>query len=109
MPTYVERLEHAISDWRQDAAGLVFGHIADGNLHIFIYPHNDGALHDQADEIVYGCLEGLYGSISAEHGIGIEKKAWLANSRSDDEIKVMKSLKNLLDPTHLLNRGKVVD
>jgi FAD/FMN-containing dehydrogenase len=109
MPTYVERLEQAISDWRQDADGLVFGHIADGNLHIFIRPYNDAALHDQADKIVYGCLEGLHGSISAEHGIGLEKKAWLANSRSDDEIKLMKSLKKLLDPTCLLNPGKIVD
>ena len=109
MPTYVERLEQAIRDWRQDADGLVFGHIADGNLHIFIRPYNNAALHDQADKIVYGCLQGLHGSISAEHGIGLEKKAWLANSRSNDEIKLMKSLKKLFDPTCLLNPGKVVD
>ena len=52
----------------------MFGHIADGNLHIFVRPHKDGAHHDKSDEIVYGSLYGLSGSISAEHGIGMEKK-----------------------------------
>jgi FAD/FMN-containing dehydrogenase len=109
MSTYVERLEAALANWRDDSSSVVFGHIADGNLHIFVMPHEDGIHQNQCDEIVYGCLDGLDGSISAEHGIGIEKKAWLANSRSDDEIQLMKSLKALLDPKNLLNPGKVFD
>jgi FAD/FMN-containing dehydrogenase len=109
MSTYVDRLEAALANWRDDASSVVFGHIADGNLHIFVMPHEDGAHQNQCDEIVYGCLDGLDGSISAEHGIGLEKKAWLANSRSDDEIQLMKSLKSLLDPKNLLNPGKVFD
>ena len=98
-----------MSDWRSDAECLVFGHIADGNLHIFVRPHEDGIHHDRSDEIVYGCLEGLSGSISAEHGIGIEKKRWLGDSRSEDEIQMMQSIKALLDPKNILNPGKVFD
>jgi len=109
MTTYVDRLERAFSEWRSDAKYLVFGHIADGNLHLFVTPFDQGIHHERCNEIVYGSLDGLGGSISAEHGIGLDKKAWLANTRSEDEINIMRGLKNLLDPTNLLNPGKVVD
>jgi len=109
MPTYVKRLETAIAEWRHDAVSVVFGHIADGNLHIFAWPFEDGVHHEACDQIVYGCLEGLDGSISAEHGIGIEKKQWLGESRSGDEIALMRQLKELLDPENILNPGKLFE
>ena len=46
---------------------------------------------------------------SKTNHIGLDKKAWLGNTRSEEEIRVMKGLKGLLDPTNLLNPGKVVD
>ena len=103
MSTYVDRLEAALAEWKSDAYSHVFGHIADGNLHIFVKPYEDGAHHQRSDEIVYGCLEGLNGSVSAEHGIGSNKKAWLGSSRSESEIALMRNLKELLDPKNLLN------
>ena len=109
MTAYVDKLEKALFAWRPDAEFLVFGHIADGNLHIFVTPHHEGIHHERCDEIVYSCLDGLNGSISAEHGIGTVKKAWLGNTRSEDEIRVMRDLKTLFDPMNLLNPGKVVD
>lgn len=109
MSSYVDKLEVGLNAWRADAECNVFGHIADGNLHIFVKPFDDGTHHEDSDEIVYGCLEGLGGSISAEHGIGIEKKQWLGESRSSAEIQMMRSLKNLLDPKNILNPGKVID
>jgi FAD/FMN-containing dehydrogenase len=108
MTTYVERLGTAMADWRGDAMAFVFGHIADGNLHIFVTPHDDGAHHDVVDAAVYGSLEGLSGSVSAEHGIGKEKVAWLASSRSPEEIQLMRSLKKVLDPHNLLNPGNIL-
>jgi FAD/FMN-containing dehydrogenase len=109
MTAYVDRLDKALSEWRSDAEYVVFGHIADGNLHLFVTPYAEGAHHQRCNEIVYGCLDGLNGSISAEHGIGLDKKAWLGSARSEDEINIMRGLKNLLDPKNLLNPGKVVD
>ncbi len=109
MSSYVEKLEVGLKAWRPDAECNVFGHIADGNLHIFVKPFDDGAHHAACDKIVYGCLDGLGGSISAEHGIGIEKKHWLGESRSPAEIQMMRSLKTLLDPRNILNPGKVID
>jgi FAD/FMN-containing dehydrogenase len=109
MNAYVDKLSAELTAWRPDAEGMVFGHIADGNLHIFVTPFEDGVHHDRSDEIVYGCLKGLSGSVSAEHGIGLEKKAWLGDTRSQDEIRLMKKLKKLLDPENILNPGKVFD
>ena len=109
METYVSRLEKRLLAWRGDAECEVFGHIADGNLHIFVKPYDDGVHHDASDRIVYGCLEGLDGSISAEHGIGIDKRPWLGLSRSDSELDLMRELKQLLDPQNLLNPGKVIN
>jgi FAD/FMN-containing dehydrogenase len=109
MSAYADKLEAALIDWHPAADCNVFGHIADGNLHIFVRPYDDGVHHEAVDEVVYGCLDGLGGSVSAEHGIGIEKKQWLGQTRSEAEIGMMRSLKQLLDPKNLLNPGKVVD
>lgn len=109
METFVSRLEERLAAWREDAECEVFGHIADGNLHIFVKPYDDGVHHASSDGIVYGCLEGLEGSISAEHGIGIDKRSWLGLSRTGSELGLMRELKRLIDPKNLLNPGKVVN
>ncbi len=87
-----------------------FGHVADGNIH-FIVGKRDAsqALTDAINDVIYGPLMALGGSVSAEHGIGMHKKRYLHLCRSESEIKLMKTLKKALDPTSLLNRGKVLD
>jgi FAD/FMN-containing dehydrogenase len=109
MTEYVGRLQVAFAEWRDDAEFVVFGHIADGNLHIFVWPHDKGLNHERVDAIVYESLDGLHGSISAEHGIGMDKKAWLGHTRSKQEIEIMKGLKRLLDPDSILGPGKIFD
>ncbi len=87
----------------------VLGHIGDGNLHFFVHPGCEGAdLHAQSDEDVYEPLRPIGGSISAEHGIGTEKRKHLPISRSADEIALMRTLKAALDPKNILNPGKVL-
>ena len=87
----------------------VIGHIGDGNLHFFVHPGCDGAdQHAQSDEDVYAPLGAIGGSISAEHGIGTEKRRHLGISRSADEIALMRLLKRSLDPKNMLNPGKVL-
>ena len=61
------------------------------------------------EECVYEPLRKFKGSVSAEHGIGLEKKEFLGISRSIEEIALMKKLKNSLDPNNILNPGKVFD
>ena len=49
------------------------------------------------------------GSISAEHGIGLLKKPYLAFTRRPEELALLRALKTMLDPRGLLNPGKILD
>jgi FAD/FMN-containing dehydrogenase len=91
------------------AESICFGHLADGNLHLFVVsPVRPFPAH-AIDDIVYTCVRDWHGSISAEHGIGVVKKEYLAYSRGPAEIEVMKAVKQALDPQRILNPGKVFD
>jgi FAD/FMN-containing dehydrogenase len=84
------------------------GHVGDGNLHIAIGAGGPGDRHS-VESCVYEPLRPYNGSVSAEHGIGLEKKPWLAVSRSKAERSLMGELKHMLDPNGILNRGKILD
>jgi FAD/FMN-containing dehydrogenase len=94
--------------WNETTSLMVFGHLGDCNLHLIIGV-GDGKpdTRHAIEEIVYGALEGRSGSVSAEHGIGLEKRAYLHLSRSESEIALMRQLKRALDPRNILNPGKV--
>jgi FAD/FMN-containing dehydrogenase len=86
-----------------------FGHMGDGNLHLFVScGENTLSTRHQVEEIVFLPLQKIGGSITAEHGIGLEKKTWLHLSRTPEEIALMRTLKHALDPKGILNPGKVV-
>lgn len=110
MPDYVAGLTASVdAEWTGQGKLMVFGHLGDGNLHISVAPRpwSEEARH-RAEELVYRPLEAIGGSISAEHGIGLEKRAWLSSSRTPEEIATMRLLKAALDPLNLLNPGKVL-
>ncbi len=89
------------------AFGLFFGHVADSNLHILV-AHPSPPLDKAAvDRAVYDVVRSFGGSISAEHGIGRSKRDFLAHTRSPSEIALMQTIKRALDPTGILNPGKV--
>lgn len=85
-----------------------FGHLGDSNIH-FILTIGDAPDEDRRElmGLVYEELRPFGGSISAEHGIGLEKREFLPVSRSDAEMALMRRLKAALDPDGLLNPGKV--
>ena len=110
MDGYVAAVEAAVrAEWGTAAKVITFGHIGDGNLHFVIAPrpYDDAARH-RVEEIVYTALVPYHGSISAEHGIGLEKRAWLHVTRSAAEIALMRMVKATLDPKGILNPGKVL-
>ena len=85
-----------------------FGHVADGNIHFIIGKDTDSYdLKSQINDIIYNNTELVNGSISAEHGIGLDKKRYLIKSRSEDEISLMRSIKKTIDPKNILNPGRV--
>jgi FAD/FMN-containing dehydrogenase len=92
-----------------------FGHIGDGNLHISILkPENLGqeaftAECGRVTELLCELLSAHGGSISAEHGIGLLKKPYLEQARSDHEISLMRAMKKVFDPAAILNPGKLFD
>ncbi|AVI62106.1 FAD-binding oxidoreductase [Halomonas sp. GFAJ-1] len=110
MDAYVDMLEENLkTQWPEASKIVVFGHLGDGNLHIMITVRDDSPhIRRQVEELVYTPLKAFGGSISAEHGIGLEKKDYLSVSRTSEEIALMKRLKTALDPKGLLNSGKVV-
>ena len=108
MAVYIERVMSGLQEQWPGSDCFVLGHIADGNLHLFVRPNLDGEHHAECDAIVYAPLDGLNGSVSAEHGIGTEKLDWLQSSRSDADIAMMRLLKQTLDPQGLLNAGRVL-
>lgn len=110
MQDYVEGLEAQLHDiCGRDALMAVFGHIGDNNIHITLSPRpwSEDAKR-AAEEMVYRPLVTIGGSVSAEHGIGIDKRAWLPLSRSAAELALMRQIKTALDPLNLLNPGKVL-
>ena len=114
MHAYIERVRGGLAQFSGDAVLHVFGHIGDGNLHLFAHPGTDhesdeAAARQAVEACVYEPLRGVEGSVSAEHGIGREKKQWLSVSRSPEEIAVMKALKKTFDPNNILNPGVVFD
>jgi FAD/FMN-containing dehydrogenase len=92
-----------------------FGHIGDGNLHINVLKPADLAEADfiaQCERVTKLLAEMLHkhgGSISAEHGIGLVKKAYLASTRSAAEIALMRSVRAAFDPLGIMNPGKLFD
>lgn len=108
MATYIDQVMTGLKKKWPNGDCFVLGHIADGNLHLFTRPGIEGDLHAESDAIVYAPLQGLAGSVSAEHGIGTEKLNWLASSRSEADLAMMRLLKKSLDPTNLLNPGRVL-
>jgi FAD/FMN-containing dehydrogenase len=109
MEAYLARLREEMA--RRFAQGVVFafGHIADGNLHIIVAPGTrDDSHRVEVERVVYEPLSGIGGSISAEHGIGLERRMHLGISRTPQEIAAMRTLKAALDPQGILNPGKVL-
>lgn len=91
-----------------------FGHAGDGNIHVNIMTKDydsaetrekvDQALDDLFDQVLkWG------GVITGEHGIGLAKKRWWPEATSEVVRKLHRKLKQVLDPSGILNPGKFVD
>ncbi len=87
------------------------GHVGDGNIHpqIALDLSNDDEFktYVEAKSMMYKKAVELGGTISAEHGIGIEKLSYLENTIDNEAIKYMKMIKQIFDPKNILNPNKI--
>ena len=109
MEQYVDTLSKDLKTGIGEHKLWIFGHLGDGNLLVIVQVQlqNYLTLRPKIEALVYGPLGSSGGSISAEHGIGLEKKPYLSVCRSESEIALMRALKTALDPDRMLNPGKI--
>ena len=111
MEAYVAEVRAALTTrWPTTASLVVFGHLGDGNLHVVagVGDRSPETRH-AVEETVYAPLRRIAGSISAEHGVGLQKREFLAWTRSPEELAMMRILKQALDPKNILNPGKILE
>ncbi|KAI9766275.1 MAG: hypothetical protein M1840_006689 [Geoglossum simile] len=86
-----------------------YGHMGDSNLHLNVATRRfDKGVEGALEPFVYEWIQGRNGSISAEHGLGIAKKAFIGYSRSQKMVKMMKDIKSLYDPNGIMNPYKYI-
>ncbi|MGH8998947.1 MAG: FAD-binding oxidoreductase [Acidimicrobiia bacterium] len=99
---FVSRVGEVVAAAAAPAARCVlFGHAADGNLHVNVLGAVERA--EATEDAVLRLVASLGGSISAEHGIGTAKRRWLELNRSPAEIGAFRAIKAALDPAGILN------
>lgn len=114
LPEFVKGVQQEVAP-HYPGSVFLFGHLGDGNLHVNVMKPGDmppapfWEACRQADIYLYKLLAQLGGSISAEHGIGLLKKNSLHFTRGATGIDAMRRIKRALDPSGLLNPGKVFD
>ncbi len=106
MTRYVDDLRAALARRWGEVELISYGHLGDGNLHLAV---SCGSVADKVEieRLVYEPLRAVRGSVSAEHGIGVDKKPYLNFTRTAQEIAVMHAVKAAIDPTNILNPGKL--
>ncbi len=115
IPVFVRATNEALERAVPGVRLVDFGHLGDGNLHYnvqapagmdaqrFLAEHEE-----RVNDIVYDAVMAHGGSISAEHGIGALKRDELARRKSPVALKLMRAIKQALDPHGRMNPGRVV-
>jgi len=114
VPAFLHEMQDLLGREYPDIEVVWFGHIGDGNLHINVL-RPEGLAEDafiaqceHVTKLLAGTLHRHGGSISAEHGIGLVKRAYLESTRSAAEIALMRGVRQVFDPNGILNPGKVM-
>lgn len=109
---FLERALPALSAVEAGLSPFVFGHFADGNLHIVLNRSGDwltGERRDAVEAILYADLREMGGSFSAEHGVGSKRILALRATSDPTKLILMAAIKKALDPENLFNPGKLFE
>ena len=86
-------------------------HAGDGNLHpLILYNGREAGAYERAEQLAGDILDlcvSYGGSITGEHGIGVEKRAYLPKMFSAHDVDTMCRVRRAVDPAEISNRGKV--
>ncbi|PIX60552.1 MAG: FAD-binding oxidoreductase [Lysobacterales bacterium CG_4_10_14_3_um_filter_64_11] len=113
VPAFLHDMQVLLTREYPDIEVVWFGHIGDGNLHINVLRPDtldEDAFITQCEHVTRLLAQTLQhhgGSISAEHGIGLVKRAYLQGTRSALEIAMMQGVRRVFDPSGILNPGKL--
>ena len=113
LPGVIADMEAAFAAVAPGPFCVAFGHMGDGNLHINARPYDkDPKEHPKEAQAIKDAVRDIVikwrGSISAEHGIGLDKQQDMKDLKDPVAYAMMKSIKQALDPDNLLNPGKVL-
>ena len=109
MEIFARDLEQVARDLDPRCETLVFGHAGDGNLHLAVSrPRDMPDAYKRVERAVYDLVARYGGSVSAEHGIGMTRRAYLGHTRTPAEIALMRALKQTMDPKNTLNPDRVL-
>ncbi|EXI79722.1 MAG: putative FAD-linked oxidoreductase [Candidatus Accumulibacter appositus] len=113
----ISRLAECIQATKDDIARVsipiaLFGHVGDGNFHLVVLvdPASASDMHEAEwinERLVERALA-MSGTCTGEHGIGIGKTRFMVREHGVEAVAVMRAIKAALDPTNLLNPGKIL-
>lgn len=100
----------AVADLAQERGSLVVGcgHAGDGNVHLSVFQKDPAVRHDLIHDIFSAGMT-MGGAISGEHGIGTEKKVYVAALEDPVKLTLMRRIKEAFDPHGILNPGTIFD
>lgn len=109
----IPELIHSLRDLSQEYAIPIvnFGHAGNGNIHVNLLPSDQ----PEAMARAHACLERVFervlslgGSLSGEHGVGLDKRPYVARELDPVALRLMHAIKAQFDPCGILNPGKTL-
>jgi FAD/FMN-containing dehydrogenase len=114
IPAFMDEASAAVTALIPGARIVPFGHMGDGNIH-FNVSQPVGADKEaflkrwyDVNDVVHAVVAKYQGSISAEHGVGVQKRDLLPKVKDPVALDLMRTLKRSLDPNNILNPGKML-
>lgn len=107
--TFLARMEQILPQIDPGATDICVAHLGDGNIHYNVYPSSGDPDHlDRVMQRIEDVVAELGGSFSAEHGIGLSKLPSMRRQKNPAALRMMRAIKDALDPNGIMNPGKTL-